>query len=110
MNKKIALNVIELAHSQMSARTKGLVCFPAIKEHIRQGFAINDIIDIFTKSMSEKVDSVADIILLQESLWIVKVFNDFKCGDYTMLERFVLNQYDPSLKPNALTVHAIRHP
>jgi hypothetical protein len=110
MNKAIALNVIQIAYSQMSASTKRLVNFPTIKSHVDNGGDINDIIDIFTKSMSQQVDSVAGIILLQESLWIVKVLNDFKCGNYTMLERFVLNQYDPSLKPNARTVHDIRHP
>jgi hypothetical protein len=108
MNKEIALNVIQLAHSQMSASTKRLMCFSVIKTHVDRGGDMDDIIDVFTKSMSEKVNSVENITLLQESLWIVKVLNEFKCGNYTMLERFVLNQYDPSLKPTFQTVQNIR--
>jgi hypothetical protein len=109
MNKAIALNVIGIAHSQMSASTKRLVSFNTIRSNVDNDGDIDDIIHMFT-ALTGEVDNVADIILIQESLWIVKVLNDFKCGNYTMLERFVLNQYDPSLKPNAQTVHDIRNP
>jgi hypothetical protein len=97
MNKKIALNVMELAYSNMSEGSNVLQ-FSQIRTSINNG-KLDDVIDAFVSMMEEPMEEDGQLVSLffQETLWFIKVLNEFKLDDYSMLERFVLHTYDPSI-------------
>jgi hypothetical protein len=96
MNKKIALNVMEIAFSNMSEQgiVRGIMYFSSIRRALENA-EFDDILDALESLMQES--STFDILSFQEVLWFTKVLNEFKLNDYTMLERYVLHQYDPSI-------------
>jgi hypothetical protein len=97
MNKKIALNVMELAYCNMS-QGSNVVQFSQIRKSINNG-KLDDVIDVFLEHMDEPMGKDAFMVSLyfQETLWFIKVLNEFKLDEYSMLERYVLHTYDPSI-------------
>jgi hypothetical protein len=97
MNKKIALNAMELAYCNMSEGSN-VAEFSDIRNSINNG-NVDGVIDAFVSSMEEPMGKGALRVSLffQETLWFIKVLNEFKLHEYTMLERYVLHTYDPSI-------------